>query len=45
MIMTQEDKERLLKDLCDRLPYGVIVNYKGLVRPLFSVISQNALTS
>jgi hypothetical protein len=37
MIMTQEDKERLLKDLCGRLPYGVIVNYKGLVRPLFSV--------
>ena len=22
--MTQEDKELLLKDLCDRLPYGVI---------------------
>ena len=35
--MTQEDKELLLKDLCGRLPYGVIVNYKGLVRPLFSV--------
>ena len=26
--MTQEDKELLLKDLCARLPYGVIVNYK-----------------
>lgn len=24
--MTQEDKELLLKDLCSRLPYGVIVN-------------------
>jgi len=26
MIMTQEDKELLLKDLCARLPYGVILN-------------------
>ena len=26
--MTQEDKELLLKDLCARLPYGVIVDYK-----------------
>ena len=26
MIMTQEDKELLLKDLCARLPYGVKVN-------------------
>ena len=24
--MTQEDKQLLLKDLCARLPYGVIVN-------------------
>jgi len=35
--MTQEDKQLLLKDLCARLPYGVKVNYKGLIRPLFSV--------
>lgn len=27
--MTQEDKELLLKDLCARLPYGVIVNVNG----------------
>ena len=27
--MTREDKELLLKDLCARLPYGVIVNVKG----------------
>ena len=27
--MTQKDKELLLKDLCARLPYGVIVNVKG----------------
>lgn len=26
--MTQEEKELLLKDLCARLPYGVVVNYK-----------------
>lgn len=26
--MTQEEKQLLLKDLCARLPYGVIVNYK-----------------
>ena len=25
--MTREDKELLLKDLCARLPYGVIVQY------------------
>ena len=27
--MTQEEKDLLLKDLCARLPYGVIVKYKG----------------
>ena len=27
--MKQEDKSLLLKDLCARLPYGVIVQYKG----------------
>ena len=27
--MTQEDKELLLKDLCARLPYGVVVGYSG----------------
>ena len=26
--MTQEEKQLLLKDLCARLPYGVIVDYK-----------------
>lgn len=26
--MKQEDKQLLLKDLCARLPYGVIVDYK-----------------
>lgn len=28
MHMTQEEKQLLLRDLCARLPYGVIVNYK-----------------
>ena len=27
--MTQEEKQLLLKDLCARLPYGVIVRYKN----------------
>lgn len=27
--MKQKDKELLLKDLCARLPYGVMVNVKG----------------
>ena len=27
--MNKEDKELLLKDLCARLPYHVIVNYNG----------------
>lgn len=27
--MTKEDKQLLLKDLCARFPYGVIVQYKG----------------
>lgn len=26
--MTEQDKQLLLKDLCARLPYGVIVDYK-----------------
>lgn len=28
--MTQKDKELLLKDLCARLPYGIIVHIKSL---------------
>ena len=27
--MTQEDKDLLLKVLCDGLPYGLVVEYKG----------------
>lgn len=29
MIMTQEDKELLLRDLCARLPYGIKASYYG----------------
>ena len=31
--MTQEDRELLLKDLCARLPYGVVVGYSGKDNP------------
>lgn len=27
--MTQEDKDLLLKDICARLPYGVMVHFEG----------------
>jgi hypothetical protein len=36
--MTEEEKEILLKDLCGRLHYRVLVSYKGLIYPLFSVV-------
>ena len=32
--MTQEDKDLLLKDLCMRLPYGVKVEAKGLLKTI-----------
>ena len=32
--MTQEEKELLLKDLCARLPYGVMLNINGYDRML-----------
>lgn len=35
-IMTQEDKELLLKDLCARLPYFVQVNINGEIQTLNS---------
>ena len=37
--MKQEEnlKQLLLKELSSRLPYGVVVNYKGLARPLFGI--------
>lgn len=46
--MTQEDKELLLKDLCARLPHGVIVaieNYDGthFYRKLISIKDSNRI--
>lgn len=35
--MIIDKKDVLIKDLCYRLPYGVMISHRGLVRPLFSV--------
>ncbi len=50
MIMTQEDKELLLKDLCARIPYDVICEvkfkesgkYKSLSMSLFGIFKDEA---
>ena len=36
--MTQEEKELLLKDLCCRLPYGVLCKLKNEILPLKDVL-------
>lgn len=42
--MTQEEKQLLLKDLCARLPYGVIVSYQvGKNTPVNRVLTGKAL--
>jgi hypothetical protein len=41
--MTQEDKNLLLKDLCSRLPYGVILNCCNLVGEKLYTIDSNGL--
>ena len=41
--MTQEDKELLLKDLCARLPYGVICHYDVIVPMVGKVKSYDRL--
>lgn len=43
--MTQEDKELLLKDLCARLPYGVILNCCNLVGEKLYTIDCNGLVN
>ena len=43
--MTQEDKELLLKDLCARLPYGVILNCCNLVGEKLYTIDSNGLVN
>ena len=41
--MTKEDKELLLKDLCARLPYGVIINCNGKNEMLYTVAERGFL--
>ena len=41
--MTQEDKELLLKDLCARLPYGVVCHYDAIVPMVGKVKSYDRL--
>ena len=41
--MTQEQKENLLKDLCARLPYGVILNCCDIVNENLRFIDNNGL--
>ena len=41
--MTQEDKELLFKDLCARLPYGVICHYDVIVPMVGKVKSYDRL--
>lgn len=41
--MIQEDKELLIKDLCGRLPYGVILNCCNTVGERLTAIDENGL--
>jgi hypothetical protein len=41
--MTQEQKDLLLKDLCARLPYGVILNCCDIVNENLRLIDNNGL--
>lgn len=43
--MKQEDKDLLLKDLCARLPYGVILNCCNLVGEKLYTIDSNGLVN
>jgi hypothetical protein len=43
--MTKEDKELLFKDLCGRLPYGVVCEFKrSTLNVLYNKIYDNTLT-
>lgn len=35
--MTQENKELLLRDLCSRLPYGLVIDFNGIRTTLHSI--------
>ena len=41
--MTQEDKQLLLKDLCTRLPYGVICRYAAVIPLLGEALNYGPL--
>lgn len=43
--MTQEQEELLLKDLCARLPYGVILNCCEIVNEPLTLISYKGLVN
>ena len=43
--MKQEEKDLLLKDLCARLPYGVILNCCNLVGEKLYTIDSNGLVN
>lgn len=43
--MTQEQKDLLLKDLCARLPYGVILNCCNIVGEKLYTIDSNGLVN
>lgn len=43
--MTQEEKDLFLKDLCARLPYGVILNCCNLVGEKLYTIDNNGLVN
>ena len=44
-IMTQEDKDLLLQDLCARLPYGVILNCCNIVSETLTLIDYKGLVN
>ena len=41
--MTQEEKDLLIKDLCARLPYGVILNCCGIIGEKLTCIDEHGL--
>ena len=43
--MIQEDKELLIKDLCGRLPYGVILNCCNLIGEKLFTIDSDGLVN
>lgn len=42
--MTQEEKDLLLKDLCGRLPYGVIIEHEGNLSKLDAIFMCDSIS-